>query len=169
VSCQITRARLCQLEVVDIDLRTVGADDPSVEALVGALRDEVGERGAHANESAGELRRPVAEAVQGDGVILVAYAGSEAVGIGALRVIDAGTGEIKRMYVVRPHRGTGVGKRLLEELESLARARGLKAVRLDTHHRLSEAAGLYRAMGYREIADYNGNPSADIWFEKLLA
>jgi ribosomal protein S18 acetylase RimI-like enzyme len=154
---------------VEYDVRTVGADDPAVQVLVGALRDEVDARGAHANESAGELRRPVAEAVQDDGVILVAYARAEPVGIGALRVMDARTGEIKRMYVLPEHRGAGVGRRLLGELESHARDRGLEAVRLDTHHRLSEAAGLYWSMGYREIADYNGNPSADLWFEKPLA
>jgi hypothetical protein len=42
--------------------------------LVTALRDEVDARRAHADESAAELRKPVAEAVKGDGDILVAYA-----------------------------------------------------------------------------------------------
>jgi GNAT superfamily N-acetyltransferase len=154
---------------VEYDVRKVGAQDPSVHALVTALRAEVEARGAHANESPGELRRPVAEAVQDDGVILVAYARTKPVGVGALRIIDARIGEIKRMYVVEAHRGAGVGGRLLGELEGRARDLGLRAVRLDTHHRLSEATELYRAMGYREIADYNGNPSADLWFEKPLA
>jgi GNAT superfamily N-acetyltransferase len=151
------------------ELRAVTADDPAVDALVTALRDEVDARRAHADESAGELRRPVAEAVKGDGLILVAYAGREPVGIAALRALDSSTGEIKRMYVDPAHRGDGVGRLLLAELERRARERGFDAVRLDTHDRLSEANGLYRAMGYRRIDDYNGNPSANRWFEKPLA
>jgi Acetyltransferase (GNAT) family len=67
------------------------------------------------------------------------------------------------------HRGAGVARELLEALEKRARERGLDAVRLDTHERLTEANGLYRSMGYREIDDYNGNPSANRRFEKVLA
>jgi GNAT superfamily N-acetyltransferase len=154
---------------VEYELRAVTPEDPAVELLVTALRDEVDARRAHADESAGELRRPVAEAVKGDGLILVAFAGREPVGIGALRRIDRRTGEIKRMYVVPEHRGAGVARKLLAELERDARERGFDAVRLDTHDRLSEANGLYRSLGYRRIPDYNGNPSANRWFEKPLA
>jgi hypothetical protein len=42
-------------------------------------------------------------------------------------------------------------------------------VRLDTHDRLTEANLLYRSTGYREIDDYDGNPRANRWYEKLLA
>ncbi len=41
-------------------------------------------------------------------------------------------------------------------------------LRLDTHERLGDADSLYRALGYREIEDYKGNPSANRWFEKSL-
>jgi GNAT superfamily N-acetyltransferase len=154
---------------MELEIREVSPVDPVVVRLVEALRDEVDARQAHANESAGELRKPVAEAIKGDGVIIVAYAGAEPVGIGALRNLGPGVGEIKRMYVVPAHRGAGVGRLLLNDLERRARERGLDAVRLDTHDRLSEANGLYEAVGYRRIGDYNGNPSANRWFEKPLA
>lgn len=65
--------------------------------------------------------------------------------------------------------GAPVAKELLEALEKRARERGLDAVRLDTHERLTETNGLYGSMGYREIDDYNGNASANRWFEKVLA
>jgi hypothetical protein len=42
-------------------------------------------------------------------------------------------------------------------------------VGLDTHDRMAEADGLYRYAGYREIGDYNSNPSANRWFDKALA
>jgi GNAT superfamily N-acetyltransferase len=154
---------------MEYELREASTDDPAVHEFVAALRDEVDARGAHANESAGELRRPIGEALQGDRDILVAYAGREPAGMAALRVLDPRIGEIKRMYVIESHRGAGVGRLLLRELERRARERGLEAVRLDTHDRLSEANGLYTAAGYREIPDYNGNPSANRWFEKSLA
>jgi ribosomal protein S18 acetylase RimI-like enzyme len=33
---------------------------------------------------------------------------------------------------------------------------------------LTEAQALYRSAGYREIARFNDNPYADLWFEKVL-
>jgi GNAT superfamily N-acetyltransferase len=70
------------------------------------------------------------------------------------------------MYVVPEYRGAGVAKRILDALEQLARERGFEAVRLDTQERLGQANRLCRVAGYREIEDYNGNPSANRWFEK---
>ena len=73
------------------------------------------------------------------------------------------------MYVVPEYRGAGVAKRILEELERRARRRGLRAIRLDTNARLVEANRMYTEAGYREIEDYNSNPRANRWYEKLLA
>ena len=33
---------------------------------------------------------------------------------------------------------------------------------------LTEAIGLYRSAGYREVAAFNDEPYADHWFEKRL-
>ena len=73
------------------------------------------------------------------------------------------------MYVVPDYRGAGVAGRILEELEQRARQHGVRAIRLDTNARLSEANRMYREAGYREIEDYNSNPRADRWYEKSLA
>jgi GNAT superfamily N-acetyltransferase len=73
------------------------------------------------------------------------------------------------MHVLPAHRGAGVARRILEELERCARAHDVRAVRLDTNARLTEANRMYREAGYVEIEDYNANPRADRWFEKLLA
>jgi hypothetical protein len=45
----------------------------------------------------------------------------------------------------------------------------VRAVRLDTNARLTEANRMYTEDGYRRIEDYNSNPRADRWYEKLLA
>ncbi len=151
---------------MEIEVRQVSADDPQMLRLAEALRDEVEERGAH--NGAARPDTSLAEAIKADSDTLVAYAGQKAVGMGALRLLDAGTAEIKRMYVVPEYRGAGVAKRILEELERRARGRGLRAVRLDTNARLVEANRMYREAGYVGIEDYNSNPRSDRWYEKPL-
>jgi hypothetical protein len=41
-------------------------------------------------------------------------------------------------------------------------------LRLETNRALTEAIGLYRAAGYREVEAFNDEPYADHWFEKTL-
>jgi GNAT superfamily N-acetyltransferase len=152
---------------IEIELREVGPDDPDALELLAAGRAEIAAR--KAEEPGGEPRPPLNVAMRSDTEILVAYAGEAPVGLGCLRTVGLRTGEIKRMYVIPAHRGAGVGRRLLEELDRRARELGFEAVRLDTHDRLVEANRLYAAVGYREIPDYNSNPRANRWFEKRLA
>jgi DNA-binding MarR family transcriptional regulator/GNAT superfamily N-acetyltransferase len=114
---------------------------------------------------------PAAEAAQlspRDGVFLLARVGGPPAGCGGLRRLGPDVGEIVRMWVDRPHRGLGVGRRLLAELEACAAEIGLTTVRLDSNRALDVARSMYAASGYAEIARYNDNPYADHWFEKRL-
>ena len=108
---------------------------------------------------AGEMAPPT-------GLFLIARLRGEAVGCGGLIVHGADPAEIKRMWVVPEVRGLGLGRRILSELERLARESGASATRLDTNRNLTEAIALYRASGYEEIPDFNGEPYAHHWFEK---
>jgi DNA-binding MarR family transcriptional regulator/ribosomal protein S18 acetylase RimI-like enzyme len=103
------------------------------------------------------------------GSLLVARLFGEAVGCGALRTLEPRVGEIKRMWIAPAARGLGLGRRLLNELERVARRRGLRLIRLDTNDSLEEALRLYRSSGYREIGRYNDSPYAHHWFEKALS
>jgi ribosomal protein S18 acetylase RimI-like enzyme len=103
-----------------------------------------------------------------NGCLLIARLFVVPVGCGALRTLEPGVGEIKRMWVSPEVRGLGVGRRLLQELERVARKHRMRAVRLDTNESLSEAIRLYRASGFREIDRFNDNPYANHWFEKVL-
>jgi ribosomal protein S18 acetylase RimI-like enzyme len=111
--------------------------------------------------TAEEFRRP-------KGVFLVARLRGEPIGCGALKLPKTGPPEIKRMWVDTSARGLGVGRRLLAELEHRARLEGARTIRLETNKALSEAIGLYRSAGYREVPAFNDEHYAHHWFEKRL-
>lgn len=102
------------------------------------------------------------------GYFLLATLHGEPVGCGALKC-HPDFGEIKRMWVAGTQRGLGIGKRILQRLEELARKRRIPLLRLETNRTLTEAQALYRASGYREVRPFNSEPYAHHWFEKDLA
>jgi GrpB-like predicted nucleotidyltransferase (UPF0157 family)/GNAT superfamily N-acetyltransferase len=102
------------------------------------------------------------------GVLLLARVNGEPAGLGGVRHLDTPVAEVKSMYVAPAFRGRGLARELLNELEEIARRHGCDAIRLDTSDYLTDAIGLYRAAGYREIAAYNRNPKASLWFERRL-
>lgn len=102
------------------------------------------------------------------GSFVIARLDGNPVGCGALRMIDAGTAEVKRMWVAPSTRGLGVASRMLRKLEAIAASFGAKTVCLDTNRSLKEAQSLYKREGYAEIARFNDNPYADHWFAKRL-
>lgn len=109
-----------------------------------------------------------AEMTPPKGYFVIARRDGEAVGCGALKVLEPGIGEIKRVWVSNAARGQGLAGKLMDRLESIAQNAGLTLLRLDTNRSLLEAHALYRKRGYHEIARYNDNPYADHWFEKRL-
>ncbi|MBI1957726.1 MAG: hypothetical protein HYU42_10120 [Candidatus Rokubacteria bacterium] len=63
--------------------------------------------------------------------------------------------------------GAGPRPALLDGCLAEARGLGCRLLRLDSE-RLEAAVHLYRAHGFTEIADYNGNPRAELWMEARL-
>lgn len=107
------------------------------------------------------------------GVFLVIELGGDPAGCGGIREIEAGRDggvrfEIKHLWVKPRVRGTGLGGKLLDELESRAIGFGATEAVLDTNASLESAAGLYRSRGYVDIAAYNDNPNATNWYRKVL-
>ena len=105
------------------------------------------------------------------GYFLLARRGSEAVGCGAFRPIDAGTVEIKRMFVDPRCRGRRIARAVLDGLEAEARRRGYVRAILETGVRQPEAIALYRGAGYVAIeafGPYVGSPLS-VCFGKDLA
>ena len=119
------------------------------------------------------LDRDIAQwqsAYDGDtGVLLVVVEpGGEVVGTAAVRRLEPGIGEIKRMWIRPAHQGKGLGRPLMDACLAAARALGFQRLRLDSERKLEAALHLYRDYGFVEVADYNRNPRAEIWMERAL-
>lgn len=104
------------------------------------------------------------EALPGDyappgGALLIARDGEMAAGCVALRRLDAGTAEMKRMYVREMHRGMGLGRKLAVAVIEEARKRGHGRIALDTLPKLTTAIALYRDLGFRECGPYLPEPT----------
>ena len=93
------------------------------------------------------------------GAMLIARDGNTAAGCVALRRIDAGTGEMKRMYVREQYRGSGLGRRLAVAVIDTAKQLGYARVVLDTLPKLGAAIALYRDLGFRETGPYLASPT----------
>ncbi len=104
------------------------------------------------------------------GALLLARGPGADAGCVALRRLNEQDCEMKRLYVRREYRGTGLGRRLTDAVLAQARQAGYRSVRLDTLPKLREAIAMYRGMGFRESAPYLDAPTPGaICFELSLS
>ena len=104
------------------------------------------------------------------GRLLLARYTDHAAGCVALRKLEAGICEMKRLYVRPDDRGAGLGRMLVERVIAEARMIGYERMRLDTiESAMKDAIALYRRMGFEEIAPYSVIPIEDaLWMELRL-
>lgn len=103
------------------------------------------------------------------GVFVIARLG-EPVGCGALRRLEDGVGEIKRMFVDTAYRGRGIARTVLQFLEETARQQRMNTLRLETGLKQPEAIRLYESSGYTSIprfGEYAEDPHS-LCYQKRL-
>ena len=112
---------------------------------------------------------PLTSFLEPGGVFLGAFDGDRLVGCCGY-VLRPGYAELKRLYVRAEVRGGGIAYRLLADLEELARAAGVRALRLETGVSQADAIRVCERAGFVEcgaFGDYRPDPLS-VFMEKRL-
>lgn len=103
-----------------------------------------------------------------NGLLIVVYADNRPFGCGALRKLEEGIVELKRVYVCPIAQGSGLGRKISEHLIQQARMMGYHKLRLDTFTWMDRAVALYRKLGFVEIPPYYPHSEPDALFMELI-
>jgi len=101
------------------------------------------------------------------GVLVLAQADGALGGCVALRHLEPGICEMKRLYVRPGVRKSGLGRILAVRIVEEARRLGYQRMRLDTLRTMTAAQALYETMGFRRIEPYNDTPVVGMVFMEL--
>ena len=102
------------------------------------------------------------------GRLLLAFEGDVPAGCVAIRKIEEGICELKRLWVRPAFRGTALGRRLVVDVLREAREMGYGRVRLDTLPSMTAAQALYLSLGFLDIPPYNDHPIVGTRFMEAI-
>ncbi len=80
---------------------------------------------------------------------VVIYDQDQPIAAGRLRELE-GLAKMERICVLASHRKYGVGKLVMEKLESLAKSKGIEKLKLNSQ---THAEDFYKKLGYETISD----------------
>jgi len=115
-----------------------------------------------------ELKSLPADYAPPTGRLLLATEDDQLAGCIALRKLNDGACEMKRLFVRPAHRATGLGRFLAESIIDEASKLGYTHMRLDTiPGKMDKAIALYESIGFVEIEPYCKNPVEGAKFMEL--
>lgn len=159
----IERGRDAEMDFMQTDLRLADLDHQAAVELLSALDQEIRARYDEPVEGF-VLGLDPEEVAPGHGAFVVAWVDDNAVGCGAVRLIDIETAELKRMYIVPQYRRQGLAGAVLRSLEDHARTLGATRVVLETVINPPAAVAFYRAAGWKEIPKFGPYVESEISF-----
>lgn len=86
--------------------------------------------------------------------VVIAYKNDNAVGCAGLKDYSLTDAEVKRVWVSPDYRGKGLASQLMELIETKAKEQNFQRIILQTREMMKDAVGLYRKLGYHQIANY---------------
>jgi len=98
------------------------------------------------------LNDPQGKIIDKGGRVFMALRDGVAVGCVALLKMDDGGYEVAKMTVSEDLRGSGLGKLLMQRCIDAGAELGATRLYLETNSGLAPALGLYRAMGFKDLA-----------------
>ena len=134
------------------------ADTPAARELILDVAARLFQAGAeehfiarhgHTLEDVDDYRRDYSSP---DGLFLVALDGDQLIGTGAIRRYDDETAELRRMWLLEPYQGRGIGYRLWLALRGFARQTGYRRIRLTTDDENVRARAFYERIGFTWMA-----------------
>ncbi|WP_240606384.1 GNAT family N-acetyltransferase [Phenylobacterium kunshanense] len=113
------------------------------------------------------LNDPQGKIIDKGGRIFMALKDGAPVGCVALMKMDDGGYEVAKMTVSEDLRGSGLGRRLMQRCIDAGAELGARRLYLETNSGLGPALGLYRAMGFRDLAPMETPYArADVFMER---
>jgi ribosomal protein S18 acetylase RimI-like enzyme len=138
-------SREAAMEIVDFEPAHAGAFRALNEAWIGRyFVIEAKDREV--------LDDPQGQILSRGGRIFMALQDGEAVGCAALLKMADGGYEVAKMTVSETLRGSGLGRRLMQRCIDAGAELGATRLYLETNSGLAPALGLYRAMGFQDLA-----------------
>ncbi|MBI5153646.1 GNAT family N-acetyltransferase [Candidatus Poribacteria bacterium] len=113
---------------------------------------------------------PIAELQKPGAYFVAAMEDGAPLGIGCFLCRGSEYIEIKRVFVPHVHRGRGIAKAIMNQLEARARGDGHTLARLETGIHQPEAIALYERLGYTRCARFGHYPDdpVSVFLEKRL-
>lgn len=138
-------AQVSPMPNLEIYVRPFTAQDqiPVRALILAGLEEHWGQLDPRFNQDLEDIAKNYAA-----GHFLVAWAGQERVGCGALLPEGPGVGRIVRMSVASSWRRQGIAARILEALLAEARRRGWRRIVLETTETWADAVGFYQRQGF---------------------